>query len=168
MAFTHEPNIGDIIDEFEGVVVFYNGPYTNVSGRNMTRDGYNLGLKYQCVEFVKRYYYIKHNHKMPDSYGHAGDFFDKSLLHGEFNKRRGLYQYKNAHRIPPKPGDILVYDSCEMSRYGHIAIVSAVRDHEIEIIQQNWGKKTRQLIPLVQYESYFTVADYDILGWLRI
>ncbi|MFA0963395.1 hypothetical protein AB9P05_16445 [Roseivirga sp. BDSF3-8] len=50
-----------------------------VSGRNLTPDGYNLGLKYQCGEFMKRYYYLHLNHKMPDSYGHARDFFNPSL-----------------------------------------------------------------------------------------
>ncbi len=50
-------DIGSIIDEFNGVAVYYNHNVGNVSGRNLAPDGYNLGLKYQCVEFVKRYYF---------------------------------------------------------------------------------------------------------------
>jgi hypothetical protein len=50
-------SIGQQIDSLNGVSVFYNGSFGNISGRNITKDGYNLGLKYQCVEFVKRYYY---------------------------------------------------------------------------------------------------------------
>jgi len=168
MSFTSEPRVGDVIDNLDGIPVFYNGHFTNVSGRNTSYDGYNFGLKYQCVEFVKRFYYLKYNHKMPNSYGHAKDFFDKSLVHGAYNSKRGLYQYKNAHGIAPKVGDIIVYDGCEMSRFGHIAIISQVNGDNIEIIQQNWGKKTRQMIPLVKYESYYTVADFDILGWMRL
>lgn len=67
--------IGMVVDEFNGVKVYYNGSISNVSGRNVAKDGYSLGLKYQCVEFIKRYYYERFNHKMPDSYGHAKDFF---------------------------------------------------------------------------------------------
>ena len=67
--------IGDKVDSLNGVFVYYNHSVGNVSGRNTTADGYNLGLKYQCVEFVKRYYYENLNHKMPNSYGHAKDFF---------------------------------------------------------------------------------------------
>jgi hypothetical protein len=59
--------------------VYYNGGVANVVGRNVSVDGYNLGLKYQCVEFVKRYYYQHLGHKMPDTYGHAKDFFDRNV-----------------------------------------------------------------------------------------
>ena len=71
-------NVGDAIDNLNGVAVYHNGPTSNVLGRN-TVDGYNLGLKYQCVEFVKRYYYHHLHHKMPDSWGHAKSFFNKII-----------------------------------------------------------------------------------------
>jgi hypothetical protein len=69
---------GQKIDDFNGVAVYYNGKISTVKGRNVTADLYNLGLKYQCVEFVKRYYYKKLNHKMPNSYGNAKDFVQES------------------------------------------------------------------------------------------
>lgn len=47
---------GDVVDSFQGVHIYYNGFVNHVESRNLTPDGYNLGLKYQCVEFVKRYY----------------------------------------------------------------------------------------------------------------
>ncbi len=68
--------IGQKVDSLNGVVVYYNGGVNHVADRNVTKDGYNLGLKYQCVEFVKRYYYEYFHHKMPDNYGNAKDFFD--------------------------------------------------------------------------------------------
>jgi hypothetical protein len=70
-----EYQVGNVIDRFNDVEVFYNGGVNQVVGRNLTADGYNLGLKYQCVEFVKRYYYQRFNHKMSDSYGHAKKLF---------------------------------------------------------------------------------------------
>ena len=88
--FNRNYSVGQQIDSLNGVFVFYNGGVDNVSGRNTTLDGYNLGLKYQCVEFVKRYYYEHLNHKMPDSYGHAKDFFDKTLTDGQKNRKRNL------------------------------------------------------------------------------
>src|SRR5690554_7449178 len=62
------PEVGKAIDSLNNVLVYYNGDVGTVIGRN-TRNGYNLGLKFQCVEFVKRYYYEFYNHEMPDSYG---------------------------------------------------------------------------------------------------
>jgi hypothetical protein len=61
--------VGDRLDELNGVAIYYNGGVNTVQGRNLTVDGYNLGLRYQCVEFVKRYYFERHGHRMPDSYG---------------------------------------------------------------------------------------------------
>src|SRR5690554_6276683 len=72
--FNSDFSIGQRIDSLNDVFVYYNGGVDHVSERNTTTDGYNIGLKYQCVEFVKRYYYEHLNHKMPDSYGHAKDF----------------------------------------------------------------------------------------------
>lgn len=65
--FNQEFSIGQKVDSLNGVYAFYNGEVNHVLERNITTDGYNLGLKYQCVEFVKRYYYEYLGHKMPDS-----------------------------------------------------------------------------------------------------
>jgi surface antigen len=163
------PKIGDVIDSYNGVNVFYNGKnYSHVNGRNTTVDGYNLGLKYQCVEFVKRYYYDYYGHKMPSSYGHARDYFDTSLPDVAYNSKRDLMQYRNVRAVPPMSGDILVYGPCESNKYGHVAIVTNVSSEHIELIQQNYGTQSRLKIPIVRYESYYTVADFCILGWLRM
>lgn len=162
--------IGEPIDSFNGVEVYYNGrDFKNVSGRNVTSDGYNLGLKYQCVEFVKRYYYEVYHHKMPNSYGHAREFFDKSLGDGmKYNEGRGLMQIKNTGYHAPQIGDILVYGARSDNPFGHIGIIIDVQADHIILMQQNYGTKTRQKIKLVEYGGIYTVADYDVLGWLRI
>lgn len=69
--------VGEVVDSLNGVAVHHNGGIGNTSGRNQSSDGYNIGIRYQCVEFVKRYYYERLSHRMPDSYGHAMDFFEK-------------------------------------------------------------------------------------------
>jgi surface antigen len=168
-AFTSfNPTIGEVIDEFNGVKIYFNGDkYTNVAGRNVTEDGYNLGLKFQCVEFVKRYYYDVFDHKMPNSYGHAKDFFDKSLGDEGYNTQRGLMQYKNVRTFKPEVNDILVYDAFPGNPFGHVAIVSKVTDEYVEMVQQNIGKTTRKKVNLIHFMDYWTVADYHILGWLR-
>jgi hypothetical protein len=160
-------DLGDVIDTYNGVPVYYNGKISNVFGRNVTADGYNLGLKWQCVEFVKRYYYQRKAHKMSSSYGHAKDFFDKKLSEVAFNKARGLMQYKNISKVKPQVDDILVFDGSSSNSYGHIGIISKVGETEIELIQQNWGSKTRKIIKLAEYKGNYTICDYYALGWLR-
>lgn len=161
--------IGQVIDRHNGVAVHYNGSVRNVSGRNLTPDGYNLGLKYQCVEFVKRYYYEHLNHKMPDSYGHAKDLFSKGVNDGAFNNRRGLRQFTNPSFSKPRPDDLLIYGPTPFNKYGHVAIISSVKEGEIEIIQQNPGpfSHSRETIRLSKRGDFWILEDVRILGWLR-
>lgn len=168
-ATSFNPKVGTIIDHYNGVSVYYNGKnFKNVIGRHMTADGYNLGLKYQCVEFVKRYYYTVYGHKMPHSYGHAKDFYDPAIGDMGFNKQRGMWQYTNVREYPPMKDDMLVYGPHEGNPYGHVAIITEVGEDYVALIHQNKGNKSRQKIKLVKYMEYYTIADYNIKGWLRL
>ena len=176
-AFTKlntNPNfeIGEVIDSLDNVEVFYNGGVNHVRSRNLSVDGYNLGLSYQCVEFVKRYYYKHYKHQMPDSYGHAKHFFDKSIGNGQFSNKRGLYQYSNGHGDLPSKGDIVVYSPSLFNRYGHVSIVSMVdlENKKIEIIQQNPGpfKPSRETYPIVSNDGAYMVENNRIIGWLSL
>jgi hypothetical protein len=160
--------IGDVVDAFNGVKVYYNGPVSHVGGRNLTPGGYNLGLKYQCVEFVKRYYYERFGHKMPNSYGHAKDFFNARLTDGQRNADRGLIQCRNPSKRKPKAEDLLVFDGWVGNPYGHVCIVSWVGEDELEIVQQNpgvWGSP-RERFGLRLKDGRWEIKGRGILGWL--
>jgi surface antigen len=157
--FNKEYVIGQKIDSLNGVYVYFNGGVDHVSDRNTTSDGYNLGLKYQCVEFVKRYYYEHLNHKMPDSYGHAKDYYDKTLNDGQKNTKRNLSQFSNPSFVKPKVDDLLIFSGSIFNKYGHVAIISNVADTEVEIIQQNPGP--------FGSNGKWEIKNDRILGWLR-
>ena len=161
--------VGDKVDSLNGVYVYYNANVGNVNGRNTSADGYNIGLKYQCVEFVKRYYYEYLNHKMPDSYGHAKDFYEKGLGDGKRSKRRNLIQYANPSNSKPKVDDLLVFDGTTSNKYGHVAIISKVTDSKIEIIQQKPGPygPSRETFKLKHSNGKWKIDNTKILGWLR-
>jgi surface antigen len=162
--------VGEILDSLNGVKVFYNGGVSHTGNRNLSSDGYNIGLKYQCVEFVKRYYYEYYNHKMPDSYGNAKDFYDKSLNDREYNSKRDLVQYSNPSKSKPCIGDLIIFDGHFGNKYGHVAIISMVSNEKIQIIQQNPGPfaSSREDFQLDSNSNGFQVSDEKILGWLRI
>jgi len=161
--------IGQALDSLHGVKVYYNGGVGHVLERNTTPDGYNIGLKYQCVEFVKRYYYEHYHHKMPDSYGNAKDFFDASIADGKLNKKRNLLQYTNPSRHKPCIGDLVIMDGHSGNPYGHVAIISNVSNSDIEIIQQNPGPfaDSRVRLPLDSSASGFRIENERLMGWLR-
>ncbi|UII24690.1 CHAP domain-containing protein [Fulvivirga maritima] len=162
--------VGEPIDSLNQVVVYYNGGVNHVLERNLTADGYNLGLKYQCVEFVKRYYYQHLNHKMPDSYGHAKDFFNAEIKDGELNAARNLIQFTNPSSTSPQVNDLIIFRGHWLNRYGHVAIISEVTENHIEIIQQNPGpfESSREIIELKEKNNKnWKVQNNKVLGWLR-
>jgi surface antigen len=152
-----------------GVMVYYNGMVGHSDGRNLAPDGYNLGMKFQCVEFVKRYYYQRFNHKMPDSYGNAKDFFDTSLPDSAINAKRGLLQFTNGSASKPAPEDLLIFNGHPGNAYGHVAIVSLVTDSTLAIIQQNPGpfSASRDTFPLRYENNKWFIKQRRALGWLR-
>lgn len=169
-APSRQYEIGDPLDSLHHVVVYYNGGTGNVSGRNTAPDGYNIGLKYQCVEFVKRYYYEHYHHQMPNPYGNAIDFFNKTLKDGQFNADRDLIQYTNPSKSKPQVGDLVIMDATSSNAYGHVVIVSKVSDDEVEIIQQNAGNPDhpREVYDLEFGDGVWEIDHSRILGWLRM
>ncbi len=157
-----------IIDSHYGVPVYHNGSLGSVYGRNITPDGYNLGLKYQCVEFVKRFYYEYYNHKMKQSYGHAKEFFDWSVGDGEFNDKRGLNQYKNGSAYPPKENAIIVFRPDRNNSFGHVGIISSIKSGKVQMISQNNGhaQKPRSTFPLVFENGKYRIDHDHVIGWL--
>ncbi len=164
------PRVGDVVDTFNEVPVYYNGTIGHVSGVNRAADGYVFGLRYQCVEFIKRYYYQRFGHRMPKVTGNAREYFDASLPDGKLNPARGLLQYHNGSPQAPQLEDILVFGPWPGNPYGHMGIVSAVRPDSIEIIQQNPGPSghSRRQLPLLVSASGAKVDNRRILGWLRL
>lgn len=167
--FNSNYKIGQPLDSLNGVKVYYNGGVDHVSGRNVTKDNYNLGLKYQCVEFVKRYYYEHYHHKMPDAYGHAKDFFDPTVKDGSLNSKRNLVQYTNPSKKKPEVGDLIIFSGSVLNRFGHVAVISKVLDNEIEIIQQNPGpfSSSREKFALENQNGNYKIDSKRLLGWLR-
>ena len=157
------------VDAYKGVEIYYNGSVGNVSGRNTTSDGYNLGLKYQCVEFVKRFYYEYYNHKMPDSYGHAREFYNGSVSDGGYNKQRDLTQFSQGSNTKPKANDLIVFGPTPFNKFGHVAIVSKISEGKLEIAQQNpgVGNSSRATYSLYDNGNGWIVGNQYVKGWLR-
>lgn len=166
-TITHSFQIGDSLDAFNGVAVYANGMnYSESHGKHYTPDSsFYYGKKWQCVEFIKRYYYDHLHFTMPNGMGHAKDFFDPKVRNGQLNKQRGLLQFKNDSTSKPEVNDILIFGG----KYGHVAIVTNVTETEIEVIQQNIYMKPRELFPLEFKNGRYTVGDKKKPnGWLRL
>ena len=158
--------VGRVLDSYRDVPVYDNGLlFFRSHGKNYAPDGYYYGQKWQCVEFIKRFYHDAKHHKMPDVMGHAKSFFDEAVLDGGLNSRRGLIQYRNGSAERPRPDDLLVFAD---TKYGHVGIVTDAQESTIEIIQQNILGHTRQRLSLTLSNGhYFVTTPRTPAGWLR-
>lgn len=147
------------IGEFNGIQIYSGGD----NSVNRSESGYRYGLKWQCVEFVKRYYFDYLEHTMPNVWGHAIDYFDPSVSHGSMNNSRGLFQFENGNKEQPRENDLLVLNWAEP--YGHVAIISEVTENHIKIAQQNAGPAFIKLT-LTKKNGHYTIGE-EAVGWLR-
>lgn len=167
------PEIGEPIDELNGVAVYHNGMmFAQSHGRHVAVDGYNLGKKWQCVEFVKRYYYQHYQHKMPNVWGHARDYFKDDVAQGKLNSDRGLLQFRNGQDVLPQVGDLMVFRD---SSYGHVAIVAGVDESQqtLTIVQQNIFQQPREQLTWSVLsddygDGYQLQGRRQPIGWLRL
>ncbi len=167
MIIWDDAQIGSVTDSYKGVATYENGFFFFAGqGKHYASDGYYYGQKWQCVEFIKRFYKDAINHEMPFGWGHARDFFDTELVDGGFNVKRGLVQFSNGSHEKPKRDDILVFRD---SQYGHVGIVVEVNEDSVVMIQQNIFAKPRVSFPLLKKNnSYFIETPRIASGWLRV
>lgn len=171
-AVAYNSYLGDA----DGVAVYSNGStgyFSNVqyTVSNYTGSSYSTGYKWQCVEFVVRYYWLKYNLRIRG--GNANTFFRDAEI-------KGLNRYENGGVVAPQVGDILV---SEGGSYGHVAVVRAVGSDHVVVAQQNWANaasdvSTRLSMTVTWYyppvgppsPSYRVAgfsASYPVRGWLR-
>lgn len=162
---------GEVAGEFEGVKIYSHD--SSVRG--------NFGLRYQCVEFVNRFYVKKLGHKNMEKAGHADSYFWNTA-------NKGLVSYLNGGREPPKKYDILVFDGGPKDGgYGHVGIIASVdlKSGNLELAQQNAKMRTnRGGIPFSRAQPRVTLkvtqpkrggwfvqsgkaANLPVVGWSR-
>lgn len=118
----------------------------------------DYGLQYQCVEYAQRYYGLS-------SQGlNAKDFYTTPPT--------GFVAYSNGTSEQPQIGDFIVFDAVVNNSHGHIAVVDAVNNDSVTIIEQNFRRDQGEAnLGITQTNGNFYVerlnSDYKALGWVR-
>lgn len=157
--------VGQVRDSWQGVTIHNNGPLVqDTYGKSLAEDGYVYGWKYQCVEFIKRYYDLRYHHRMPDGQGNALDLWSKTVPDGGLNRSRGLIQFNVPSTYQPKADDILIY---HFPPHGHVSLVMRVSGDTVFTLQQNVPESTRDTLFILNLSSKNRLSDPRIVGWLR-
>lgn len=156
-------NYGDIIGSFNGVQAYSNTDDFNYYNNNYT-DNYTdipnyynnvyTGLKWQCVEYVRRYLIINHN----ITFSNVDSAFEIpnvqfTTLHGKI-----IIPKKNNNLVI---GSIIIFpkDYEIDSPDGHVAIISSVLTSGITIAEQNYNDN---IFP--RFISYNDLKNVTILN----
>lgn len=125
---------GEVIGSIDGINAYSNGKFTN-SGNSCAGEGGKYGYLYQCKELVSRYFMVKY--KAPMVYCHAGSCLEKFASYPAH-----FSTFKNGSGAKPQRGDAIVFKGYT---YGHIALVTEVKNGAVHFIQQNTNSATGQL-----------------------
>ena len=138
----YRKQIGNVIDEYGGIPVYFNSIPFTTQGENMAPDGYEFGKKFENIEFIKRFYYKEYGRKIPVET--VAELYNPKLNSGEKNIAINLYQYSDDSI--PEIGDIIL----SKTPFGEYAgIVTKVTDDSVEIVRQNFWKETRKRFKII-------------------
>ena len=154
--------------------------YSNCHSRCVIYDpnhwkGAYTGIKWQCVEYARRWLLIKKGAIFGDvdiaadiwnNINHLTDISTDSPL--------PLASHVNGSKQPPQVGDLLIYAS-EFNDTGHVAVVidTDFEDGVIEVAEQNynnepWPDDYSRKINLVRHEGNYWLLDKYLLGWKHL
>lgn len=156
------PPCGEPLDFYRDIPSRSNGIYHTTE---ISCDGRGIyGLRYQCVEYIRRFYAEAFDIDTNAWRFNAVDFFVNA-------ESLGLITFDNGGSSPPLQDDIIVFAGPKINSAGHIAIVTRVTSNSVHIIEQNWSTNGTDELELSEDNGTYRVirsgSSYTVLGWLR-
>lgn len=159
---------GTALGSYNNITNYSNGNGGYVSNEYNYVNGTNTGMKWQCVEFVNRYYLVYYNQNIRIAGQNAVDYYPNA-------GNRGLISYPNGGTTSPALGDLLCFSGGNPN-YGHVAIVREIGSNYLKVIQQNVSQSSSDAnytVNMTVSSGHYTVSGstigsgYVCQGWLR-
>jgi len=158
----------------EGVKAYSNCQSSCVVFDPNKENGTYTGIKWQCVEFARRWLISQHGLTFGDVDVAADMWALQNLTKLSDQSSVALKTFENGAKQAPKRGDLLIYGR-EYLGTGHAAIVlhvdrlrGTVLVAEQNFKNQKWPGKYARTIHLIQKEGRYWVLDPYLLGWKRV
>ena len=151
------------------------------------------GLKWQCVEYARRYLILSNNITFGDI-DSAYQIYDLKTASSVYDTKKTFkfMGYPNGSKEPPKANDLLIFKKTKGSPYGHVAVITNVnlRERYIEICEENNNQKwidpkaySRRIV-IEEYKGGYYVRENEyfpyrldssiaesysnVIGWKRV
>lgn len=138
-----------------------------------TLNGTYTGIKWQCVEFTRRWLIQNRGLTFGDVDVAADIWALKDLIAVDDKSLVPLQRFENGAKQMPAQGDLLIYGR-EFLGTGHAAIILQV-DRKLGLIRvgeqnfrnQKWPGNYSRAIPFMRREGRYWILDAYLLGWMR-
>jgi hypothetical protein len=134
--------------------------------------GTYTGIKWQCVEFARRWLLVNKGLVYGDV-DVAADIWARItyLTRVADNKSVQLNAYPNGSMQAPRPGDLLIY-AREYQNTGHVAVITSVdmASQSVKVAEQNfanapWPGNYARELTLIRKDGRYWLLDAYLLGW---
>lgn len=137
--------------------------------------GTYTGIKWQCVEYARRWLLV-HDGVVFGDIDIAANMWDKidHVTNVSTHKVTPLVNYVNGSAEMPVKGDLLIY-AREFERTGHVAVVVGVNDKAgyIKVAEENysntpWPGNYSREIPFIRRNGKVWLLNSYLIGWKHI
>ena len=137
--------------------------------------GTYTGIKWQCVEYARRWLLV-HDGVVFGDIDIAANMWDKinHVTNVSTQAVTPLVKYVNGSAEMPQKGDLLIY-AREFERTGHVAVVVGVdsKGGTIKVAEENysntpWPGDYSREIPFIRKDGKVWLLDSYLIGWKRM
>jgi glutathionylspermidine amidase/synthetase len=142
----------------------------------IVKYGVYMGIKWQCVEYARRWLFIRKG-CIFDSIDGAADMWTQlnNVQRVVDSKTFPLINYPNDSPTPPRNESLLIYQRYGTDMpFGHVSVIVDVLPNFIRVAEENYdayywsGNYSRQIQYVYINGSYVIQDDYPILGWMSV
>ena len=137
-------------------------------------DGTYTGIKWQCVEYARRWLLVNKGVVYGDVDVAADIWALDFVTRIKDDAKLKMLTYPNGNATQPKVGDLLIYAKAYL-KTGHVAVISKIdpKAHTLQVIEQNynntkWADGYARSISYVQQDKKYWLLDSYLLGWKRV
>ncbi|CAF1420083.1 unnamed protein product [Adineta ricciae] len=139
------------------VEAYSNGNDSFISDEYSYLYGVFMGIKWQCVEYARRWLFQRKGCSFASVEGAADMWTQLDEVQRVEDKRCfPLRKYPNGSPSRPANESLLIYNRSATSMpYGHVAVIVDVLSDVIRVAEENW-------------DFYYWMDNYPIIGWMSI
>jgi len=135
-------------------------------------DGTYTGIKWQCVEFARRWLLANHGVVYGDV-DYAIDIWDKIdfYTHVDTRKKIPVSSHLNGSKQAPAAGDLFIYAKAFLGT-GHVAVITNIdkENKQIMLGEQNykntrWTDHFARKIDYIVRDGHYWILDPYLIGW---